>query len=389
MRPCAYLLQHHQLALVLLSTSCSSSAMQAVGTDDGCDAALTRDCGAARSASGRGACMMCAGPLQQTLRQAGCSAQDVAVWCARKGGPPRRRYEPRFRDFIGVNDFGGPTNLLDQLGVTTVRPTGPDWGPNARPFAWGGVQPEHGLWNWGASDEAVAQARAANWTVLPVLGYTAQWASASGDPYSVAANTSDWTRYCQAVAERYCSNEDATVQAIQIWNEPAFLPNHPPVGYFNGTMEEWVEKIHLPAAAVVRAAGCKVVFGGWPSCVGCGLDLLRQTLAYKDMYRTVDVVDVHYRDVDAWSTIAGWSEQLPTPLALWQTEVGFTDAPNALPWIYARSLAWALEHGQWVAPDQFRLMWYVLDSLEHCSALYWSSLLFWRRSMIPLSTDQR
>ena len=207
-------------------------------------------------------------------------------------------FRPRFRDFIGVNDFGGSAQTLDSLGVAMVRPTGADWGPHARPFAWGGVQPRRGQWDWAASDAAVAEARTTNRTVLPILGYTAQWASASNDPYSVAANASDWTTYCAAVARRYCS-AGGTVTHLQIWNEPAFLPDKPPVGYFSGTMEEWVEKIHLPAATAVRAAapGCKVVFGGWPSCPGCGLDLLKATLQHKDMVQTVDVIDVHYRDV--------------------------------------------------------------------------------------------
>jgi hypothetical protein len=207
-------------------------------------------------------------------------------------------FHPHFRDFVGVNDFGGSTRTLDLLGVTMARPTGADWGPGARPFAWGGVQPRRGQWKWAASDAAVAEARAFNRTVLPILGYTAQWASATSDPYSPAANGSDWAAYCYAVAQRYCSpGGGGAVTHIQIWNEPAFLPDKPPVGYFSGTMEQWVDKIHLPAAALVRAAGCKVVFGGWPSCPGCGLDLLRQTLAQKNMFRTVDVIDVHYRDV--------------------------------------------------------------------------------------------
>jgi hypothetical protein len=82
-------------------------------------------------------------------------------------GRPGPGYRPRFRDFVGVNDSGGsaaPT--LDALngvffGVTAIRPraTGADWGPStARPFAWGGVQPARGLWDWQASGAVVAAA---------------------------------------------------------------------------------------------------------------------------------------------------------------------------------------------------------------------------------------
>ncbi len=189
--------------------------------------------------------------------------------------------------------------------------------------------------------------------VVPLLAYTAGWASSAPDGNGNAPprEVADWENYVEKMVARY-SRPPFNVKYFQLWNEPKWSVD---TGFWTGTGPEWVDMIFIPGARIIRKYGCKTVFGGWPCNQPQDLDT---ALEYNDCWRWVDIIDVHYFPVDIFQDM--WDKYLSTGRCegLWQTEIGWLTFPNYLPNCYLRALYWALGHGWEEGSDRYKLFWF-------------------------------
>lgn len=123
-------------------------------------------------------------------------------------------------------------------------------------FNWFDFQPQQGQFEWGSLDQSVDAARANGLRIFATVAYTPQWASsvpgctqlgsdsATKCENKLPADVATWTAAVTAVVTRYRGR----VECWGIWNEPNLRT------FFDGTMDQYVNTIFLPAAAAIRAA---------------------------------------------------------------------------------------------------------------------------------------
>ncbi|MGH9430394.1 MAG: hypothetical protein ACRD3T_02510 [Terriglobia bacterium] len=254
--------------------------------------------------------------------------------------PPPTSVPFYFRGFNGVNNnFGG--GWARTLGVGWER----------IPFSWGQVEPQKGHWDWSTTDKIAQAALSGNFTVLPDLGYTAPWAkSATLNIFAPPTNVADWMEFVNQVVSRY-SAAPYNIRYFQVWNEPTLQAK-----FWRGNSNmSFIDQVYLPAAKVIRQHHCYVVFGGWPD--GNSLQEFSSELSHNNAWQWTDILDVHYLNAWAWRSLYNNWIKNGKCKGVWQTEVGFSSAPNALPLLYLPSLAFALSTGV-NNPDEFKLFWY-------------------------------
>ncbi|MFO0600017.1 MAG: beta-galactosidase [Myxococcaceae bacterium] len=122
-------------------------------------------------------------------------------------------------------------------------------------FNWYDFQPEANRYEWGYLDAAVQAARANGLSIYASVAYTPQWASTM--PTCVPLGSDDatkcgnklpvqaaWTQAVTQVVTRYRGQVDCW----GIWNEPNLRT------FFDGTLDQFVTTIFIPAANAIRAA---------------------------------------------------------------------------------------------------------------------------------------
>ncbi len=221
---------------------------------------------------------------------------------------------------------------------------------------------------------------------LLFLGYTPRWnARVPGDTKSAPEDVDAWERYVDAVVRKY-SGSPYGVRHFQIWNEaagrlsgglpqatfwhgPNFNKNEHQSGPYDRAMQDYVERIHIPAARIIRRYGAYVVYGGWPD--QGGLDNLDQWLDYRSprlnerMADWVDYLDTHYLPVaDLDRLYERYVKQGPAR-GLWQTEIGdrYMLEEHYLPRYFFEFAVWALARN-WDDPDKYLSMVYHWDGYE-------------------------
>jgi len=274
---------------------------------------------------------------------------------------------PNFREFSGVCQSGAD-NALFQSEIS--------W--NRREVEWRALEPSRGVWNQARLDaigEEVLALQAQGVSHLPILAYMTDWAAdKSARQWTVGIESwimtpnddgsmtedyyrnnslvssrvlrefskfppvivADWTNYVTRVVN-FLHPAPYNVQYFNVWNEAYYRPN----GFWHGSLDDYMQRIHLPAAEVIHAAGAKVVYGGWPD-IG-SLQELISLLDRNNAWSTIDVLDFHYLGTNAFQTLRSAADLRGySNMAIWQTEVGF-DADK--PWVarsYPRRLYWAL-----------------------------------------------
>lgn len=293
-----------------------------------------------------------------------------------------------FRTFTGMCQGWSVFDLADYIG----------W--DREDFSWDKIEPHEGQWNeaelekWGKRILALKE-RGIN--MLPILCYGTPWAidltprvalqtdssrvelkqDGNGffrETYKKAHNgnwvresatrvspnnrwalsadkVQAWENYVRRIVSYY-SAPPYNLEYFQIWNEA-----HPASGFWQfGSMDEYMTRIHLPAAKIIHELGGKVVYGGWPDC-----GPIRQyieMLDRHDAWRTIDVHDVHYAKLSVFETIdkAARERGLGT-VPIWQTEIGYVWNTGTIPNLWPRFMAWALDKG-WEQPDRYKLFWF-------------------------------
>ena len=164
-----------------------------------------------------------------------------------------------------------------------------------RDFVWNEIEPAKGTYDFDPYDALVAQAQAANVTLLGTLDYGVAWANASsnGDVDYPPTNPQDYADYAAAVASRYAGRVDDW----EIWNEPNqglrfWKPtlSGDPTAY--GTLlEDAFDSIHSAAPSA------RVLLGGTvftPQIIEGAMQFLGEAYdAHPDLAQHFDVAGVH------------------------------------------------------------------------------------------------
>jgi len=249
---------------------------------------------------------------------------------------------PTFREFSGVNQ-GNPKSVLAPC-IGWDRPT----------FFSDGAEPSKGIWNHKYISDYQAQVladRRVGIRCLTILGYMPNWAGPN--PHGPPTNVADWTDYVTRIVHDLHAapyNENY----FQIWNEAT------PRGgaFYVGSFDDYMNKIQIPAGKAIHDAGCKVVWGGWPGGLVSAWDFINMMSKYS-AWDSIDVVDLHYFNWTDLKIIHDYAvAHGHTNLGYWQTEVGFTTDPLAIPTKYIGALQWALTSGVWNARDRFKYFYF-------------------------------
>jgi hypothetical protein len=221
---------------------------------------------------------------------------------------------------------------------------------------------------------------------LLLLAYTPKWnATIPGDSKSAPRDVHYWERYVEAAVKKY-SAPPYNVRHFQVWNEAAgkLSGGSPQATFWHGpnfssergrsqpyerAMQDYVERIHVPAARIIRNYHAYVVYGGWPDQGGLGtfskwLEYESPTLNTR-MLDLVDYIDTHYLKVNELSTLYERYVANGPARGIWQTEIGdeYMKDPHYLPSYFFNFAVWALDRN-WDDPNKYVSMVYHWDGFE-------------------------
>lgn len=182
------------------------------------------------------------------------------------------------------------------------------------------------------------------------------------------SHITDWQNYVRRAVTKFMA-APYNLKYFQIWNEA-----HPESGFYEGSLDNYMTRVHLPAAKIIQELGAKVVYGGWPCCGGMG-----EYVALLDKHKawsSIDVHDIHYFPVSSYAYLyrKATDRGIKHPF-IWQTEFGFTTNPTSLINAYPRILDWSLRKG-YVDKDQFKVFWFALGAPNDPKAYGYMHSLF-------------
>jgi hypothetical protein len=223
----------------------------------------------------------------------------------------------------------------------------------------------------GGNETAFELARENGISLMPILCYTAKWASMHPDvppndkfnsinkfngSYYLSKNVSDWTNYIEKVVSHY-SKPPYNVRYFQIWNEPNSSELDE---FYSGTYQDFVDKIYIPAANVIHKYGCKVVYGGWATIDPPLKNHLDTWLNYHQCWKYTDIFDWHYPGAETWNILYPKWVTNHKKNGLWETEyIGPSTNDYFLPEYIIPMVKWALNHN-WNYKDKYRVFYYQL-----------------------------
>ncbi len=221
---------------------------------------------------------------------------------------------------------------------------------------------------------------------LLLLAYTPVWnASRQGDDKSAPKDVRYWERYVEAVVRTY-SAPPYNLRYFQIWNEAAgpLSGGSPQATFWHGpnfngdpgksgpyvhAMQDYVDRIHIPAARIIRKYGAYVVYGGWPD--QGGLNNYFEWLEYRSavhgtrMLDWVDYLDIHYLGIPQMDALYQRYVANGDARGIWQTEIGdrYMEDPHFLPTYLFELAIWALDRN-WNEENKYVAMVYHWDGFE-------------------------
>jgi hypothetical protein len=216
---------------------------------------------------------------------------------------------------------------------------------------------------------------------LIMLGYTPGWnALVPGVGTSAPVDVTHWKNYVEAAVARY-SVPPYNVKYFQIWNEAAgtLAGGSPQASFWHGpgpsnapyanAMQDYVDRIHIPAAKIIRQHNAYIVYGGWPD--QGGIDTYSKWLEYTSathgarMLDWVDYLDLHYLGVGDEDTLYKRYMASGKIRGIWQTEIGdgYMVNQNYLPEYYFDTAIWALGRG-WDDRNEYVSMIYHWEGTE-------------------------
>lgn len=309
--------------------------------------------------------------------------------------------------------WSGPT-FVAASGACQGRPGAPLWGSalswDRHDLPWHECEPRKGEWNEAylkRFGEMVLKHRKAGVTLLPVLGYNAPWSwdrsqreltygkkrrtfmpqgadkfevlheKLNGDGVwieekrEIVTGGLQWPLAVEYVSawESYVRRSVSFLMAppynlstFQIWNEA-----HPASGFWEGDLDAYMTRVHLPAARIIRELGGKVVYGGWPCCGT--LKELTTLLDKHDAWSSIDVLDVHYFGLNAFEYLRKAAAERGFPeMGVWQTEVCFNTQSSFISTFYPRFLDWSLRNGWDKQADRYKIFFFAYWSPDDVKA---------------------
>ena len=299
-----------------------------------------------------------------------------------------------------VRAFFGAVHL-DAEKMHLADDVGAAWGRLG--LQWRRHEVEPGVYRFARYDSVMAAARRHGVVMLPVLNQIPEWASSAPPdaPERWRYPPSDegiegWRDYVRTVVERY-----PEIEYWEIWNEPN-------IDWFlraDENYRDYVDRILIPAAEVIHAAGRKVVAPSytleWPNdswplaersrtrpAVEAVTEDVDRWLSYHDAWKHIDILSVHYSKGDAGRAGPHAGSLMPfydhvyenwiRPGKLegvWNTEEGLTaveagtrgfvalepwERPPYAQWVPRYMLPvlhWALA-ADWRDRDQYKVSWY-------------------------------
>ncbi|MDB6019213.1 MAG: coagulation factor 5/8 type domain protein [Pedosphaera sp.] len=311
---------------------------------------------------------------------------------------PLQAWVPCFREFVGVNQ-SGTSNPLFTNAISFER----------EDFYWGAIAPTSNTWDTSVLSsvgQKVMAYQAQNVQFLPILDYLTDWAAdkclrswTNGTTvYSVVPTNSGNMEFYTYVNGSLTSSSLLTsfskfppadvntfsnftyqtasflntapynVQYFQVWNE-AYWNN----GFWYDSMNNYFKKIVIPSSKAIRAAGGKVVYGGWPD-VSTPNSLI-SLLDANNAWGSIDVLDMHYYNLGDVQTLrSGADARGYTNMAIWQTEVGFTTDNTYIANNFPRALYWNLTNN-WTQ-DKYRAFYFANYS-DNSSSAYGYNKCLW------------
>lgn len=288
---------------------------------------------------------------------------------------------------IGANGWPGSESdiaMWHEMGLSwgrgSVGPGQPDWSREAMRVDRTGSQYDSDL------PSVLIRNNRNGIRSLLLLGYTPAWnASVPGDSDSAPVDVEAWKRYVDAVVRKY-SAPPYNLRHFQIWNEAAgkLSGGLPQATFWHGpgfnvdkkrsrpyerAMQDYVERIHIPAAQIIRSYQAYVVYGGWPD--QGGLANFRKWLEYRSpllkarMLDWVDYIDTHYLAVSDLDSLYQQYVRHGPARGIWQTEIGDTYMKDVhyLPSYFFDFAVWALDR-DWNDADKYLSMVYHWDGYE-------------------------
>jgi hypothetical protein len=296
-----------------------------------------------------------------------------------------------FRNFVGTCQGSAATPYLYDI-----------VGWDRSDVFWPEFEDKEGQWeqkNLEKLGQKVLEMRAKGVTFLPILDYNTAWSSdksertydaagrrvkvkpVDGGNFKVTTSRRDangewivessqvqkpggwplaedkvsaWENYVRRVVG-YLRKAPYNVEYFQIWNEA-----YPTSGFWNGDLDSYMKRVHLPASKIIRELGGKVVYGGWPCCgrIQDYVSLLDSAKAWG----SIDVLDIHYFPLSAFDYLYKAAQDRGCKsIGIWQTELAFSQDPTFVGNTYPRFLAWCLAH-DWSYPDRYRLFFFAATS---------------------------
>ncbi len=320
---------------------------------------------------------------------------------------------PSFRDLSGVNQTG-TTNTLFSQAISYQRTD----------VSWASLEPSQGNWQQSVLNGVgtnVLAFHAQQVGFLPILDYTVPWAADTSariwynfdasvkytttpnsdgsitlstytkqtdGTYTLTstANVTDFSRFPPASSSTWINYVSKVttflaappynVRYFQIWNEAWYTS-----GFWKGSFTDYFQKVHIPAAAIIHAAGGKVVYGGWPD--DAPLTDLISLLDTNNAWGSIDVIDFHYLNPATYATLRSAADSRGyTNLQIWQTECGFTSYVQFPLDQYTRILYWALGNN-WDSTDKYKAMYYANNSPNDPAAYGYGKTYYSGTSLAP------
>jgi len=244
-----------------------------------------------------------------------------------------------FHDLSGVN-YLPPQATVKSLGISWVREN----------LAWKDIESKKGDYDWKNFDKKVMAAKEQGVNILPILAYTPVWNREINNKIgSPPKDYRAWERFVEQASQRY-SAPPFNIKYFQIWNEPTKKSN-----FWLGSNEDFIRKIYIPAAKIIRSNGGKVVFGGWPA--SNPISEFDKVINISNAIDYTDVIDFHYGNVGPYEHLYKKYVLTKKVEGIWQTELGFRSTPDSVLRIYSYILYWVSNH-QWNSPNKYKIFWY-------------------------------
>ncbi len=162
--------------------------------------------------------------------------------------------------------YGANAHIPDEATLEALADAGIAW--VRMDFNWFMIEPKKGEFHFEVLDQAVDQARSRGINVFATLGYSPKWAVAApgcqdgtSDPCMTKppANITDWSDFVFATVSHF----KGRVRHWGMWNEPNLK------AFFEGTLDDYVDRILVPGAQAVRWADPSALVLG-PELAGLG-----------------------------------------------------------------------------------------------------------------------